>query len=370
MSTDYSKEIFKVPITPYDIYGYLLPGSFIMLCCFFIYKQDTFQYSLFSLAIGQTIALLFTPPSSDIVTMVVRLFALLLLSYIVGHINATISSLFFDKLLINKGHGYPYEFYLNLPEYRQGLLSKFIRGAFFWFTMSLILLIVRSFLNPQNNWKRSIDNFFCFIFAFFITAMFSFIVLKFTPESRSFYKYLEMFTGFWYKLHDILLNVYSKIMRTKEPFDDIFIAKYKQNFNGLFGLETGNSKTNNFWLAYLHVSHKSKHSASLLSNWFFLFSFSRNISTAFLLLFLLTQAMIHLESGSIEILPILSVVFFLGFIIMLMRFNYLYKNYFTKYLFRSFVYVNSCAYNDNLDSIPENKVNANLVNEPERSKNS
>ena len=171
---------------------------------------------------------------------------------------------------------------------------------------------------------------------------------KFWNTIKAWYNYSLHYLFAW--PYDKITYIYSVLIRTRETFDDKFIDKYKTYFKENFNYEPEDARTNNYWFTFLFVSERSALSNSLINNWLFLYSFARNLSTTLLLLFiyafasLMSQADITKLHGYILFIPFMC---FLAYFIMLTRYYYLYKNYYTKFIIRSFVFQNEISSSKN-----------------------
>jgi len=288
---------------------------------------------------------------------------LLIFSYIAGHIIASFSSITIDKILIQKGYGYPFETLLTPPEKKKSIFSEnfskcFYKGLIFHSNLLILSLYV-----------------FLIIFKIkilWVALIYSLIILLTIigkgvrdadrhKNNYRFRKYLQEHlpwilkgTLFYYKtlfplLYFMLSNFLGKLIRTQISFGKDFIRLYKKNFRKIFKLNPNKGMTNQYWLPYCYLVDKNTSLAPLISNWLHLYGFARNLSSVFYLNFLYAWGLLLIN---IKYLPDLSLkyhylvilsplVMIVIHLILLIRYYYLYHSYFSKFIFRAFVYLST-----------------------------
>ncbi len=356
MNDELKKGFIKVPFTPYDIFGYLIPGAsfFIGAYLFDFLISESIKNSDF-LPIYTIFHKSVLNLGNNFVVGTIYIIMLIISAYVLGHIIASVSSHFLDRLLIEKGHGYPLQQLLKLNQetIRKGRISAFIRGAFFWVNVYLVIQYLGFVFNIKL--FTVLADFIINIFIIYSSISLVFLIIyKWNPEvdpnrvNWNFLNFIKIMYNYSLKYffagpYDLFSYLYSILIRTRETFDDIFIDKYKNYFNANFNYDAEEAGTNNYWLSFLFVSEKSALSSSLINNWLFLYSFARNISTSLLMLFiyafisLISQIDLTSMHGYIFLLPLF---YFAAYLIMLTRYYYLFKNYYTKFIIRSFVFLN------------------------------
>jgi len=370
----------KLPLTKYDFFGYFLPGFvFIFSILFYEYlcvnDKANFEHYYFLNFFRLQINFINLNQKIWIYPLVVSLIDIFII-YIVGHIISSVSSLFIDRILIYKAYGYPYEFLLTVekekdqssifshseefiknrfsPEKRSFYSHYFYTSVYFYINLFFIYLFSKNFIHLQS---RLIDYLFIVILLFLL-------ITKIVIETK-FYKnklkriipnYIKNIFIFIFRVllplpYSIFSSTLSKYLNTQRGFSEEFINLYKNNFKKIFkNLDPEKQSTNNFWLPYCYILKESPEHSELLTNWLHLYSFARNISTSFYLVFLyiLINYIIKFYSVPANIthnfIYILPLINFLLSILMLIRFYYLYVNYYTKFLFRSFVTLSTLNY--------------------------
>jgi hypothetical protein len=79
---------------------------------------------------------------------------------------------------------------------------------------------------------------------------------------------------------DPVINVIKRLFAIDKEFSDEFVDTFKLMYNDKFKLSSTNAQTDNIWLPYYYITATNSNVTSLLKNWFNLYKFSRNISTA------------------------------------------------------------------------------------------
>jgi len=351
---------FRVPFSAYDIFVYLIPGFTILICIllfeFISIKRlgTSFYTPLYSFLI--------ITYHSDLLKSwgfsVLYLFLFLNFAYVAGHIITSASSLLIDRILISKGHGYPYEELVKIPNpTRSRYSAPFYRGLFFLANICLLLLCLNWF---TPSFHKFIFVFLKFLYWFLIIIaiikilggwirhskgglykIFTSGKLKFITITITFF-IIRIFPAFY----DSLYKLFSNYLRTNVSFDDDFINKYRSYFGNNFSMTPERSQTNNFWLSYCYVIDRSNVFNALLVYWLQMCNFARNLSMSFYLAFLYSLVSLSLQSSTFHIClyPVIRFVpfgFFALFLVMLIRYYYLYYCHLSKFAFRSFVYLNT-----------------------------
>lgn len=351
--------ITKVPFTPYDIFGYLIPGSFFLIGTYLFdilivhnFNNSNFYpiYSVLDLSVKNI--------GNNFLLGTIYLGVLIIIAYVLGHIIASMSSHFLDRILIEKGHGYPLQLLLKMNKevMRKGRISAYFRGAFFWINSYLVLQYSGYVFNIK--FFTSFANFIIYFFLVYSFISLIFLILyRINPEvdhsriDHAFFNFIKRIYNYsmFYLFagpYDLITYLYSILTRTRETFDDTFITKYKNYFESNFAYSAEAAGTNNYWFSFLYVSEKSPFANSLISTWLFLYSFARNLATCLFILFLYAFASLMYQHNNLIFndsnyyLLLIPFVCFLGYLIMLTRYYYLYKNYYTKFIIRSFVFFN------------------------------
>jgi len=346
----------KIPITGYDLLGYLIPGSFLIALIFlfeYIVKQQYKELGIIT-PIFDSVYSLFHYKTHGFLSVALLLLAVYIVIYMTGHAVASVSSVLADHWLVSKGHGYPYESLLGLKDLNnsnQIITQGFYLGGFFWLNVYIALKFF-SFSRGSSNLfyiPRTIAYYILFTLA--IKLLYHQRVIK--PEAFKASQIGKFIAYFLRKIHPgpylLIQNLLLKMFNTRTRFNEDFIAGYRVKFLRRFNLDYKNAGTNNFWLSYIYVISNCPESAPLITNWLHLYAFARNVSISFyLVLFYMVvdfkiQRPIFLAKPSSQTYLLALLFLSLG-ILFLSRYIYLYFSYFSKFTFRAF-----CAHQETME---------------------
>ncbi|MHA1395679.1 MAG: hypothetical protein ACTSRZ_19425 [Promethearchaeota archaeon] len=358
------------PFSIYDIFGYLIPGIIFLLMIImfdlvlikyanninkdFIPKLKTPAYSLFKITYSEKII-------ENWVFSIAYLIIILIVAYVIGHIIASISSLAIDNTLIKKGYRYPFYKLLKLKSTsKEKFMNDYTKGLFFYINVFLFLII---FTITQIKLITDISYYLIFaiilIIYLGILSRHLYIYVTFIRKKNIFsgqnwfdkinmkiieiiIVYLNIFIRLFNFSYYYFANSLSNAFRTRESFNDDFINIYSKNFKKLFNLDYTNAGTNNYWLCYCFLIDKKKEISNLIKNWLYLYAFARNLSISFYIAYFYSLFLIiinkNLILNKLNILLSIPTCFLLLGIIFLLRYYHIYHSYYTKFIFRSFLY--------------------------------
>jgi len=336
----------RFPFSPYDFFGYLIPGS-IFFFSIYIFEQipNSAISKDFHIPFITIINTLF-PKDAVSNLWYVYIPIILICIYVMGHIISGVSSLFLERIFIKKVYNYPYSMLLkhpSSPKLQCSRYSSYYYAALFFWLNFLILVSLMAFEFNANILYSIVYTVMILILILFILKFIVELLKK--SKGNNFAKSIRHISNFYQIVstpYYLIANNLAKFLGTDEAFTDIFISKYADIFREDFGLEYNHETSNNFWLPYAFISEYSTQLGSVVLHWLNLYSFARNLSTAFYLAYLYSwisicfQRNIIYSSGiplSIIIIPL--GVFLLAFV-MLLRYYYLYYCYYSKFLFRSY----------------------------------
>lgn len=373
------KEV-RIPLTIYDIFGYFVPAITALVCvlAFETWGEAVLGEHFRSLLLPLWIHVAPYLKELSLAGGILVLAVVLCTVYATGHVIASLSSLFIDRLLIFRGHGYPYESLLGIKtEWQRHMVvgRKGLLGAFYSFAILTFVVYVKYFFDVYTALSTWLNNylhvpFMKYISPFWITV-FAWItigiclvyfvscivicLLEFRAYRKREYdstkreRYEEWIQ---WALRPILElpRVVSKLIHRRNQFNTTFQGKYREAFLNTFGMKADEAETNNYWFCEMFIQETSAAMYRRLSNWLLLYSFARNLSAALYLAFLYGPLVLIRNNdlllkysgnwpGDLAILKALPLAFYLLSIIMLLRYYYLYACYYTKFLFRAFVYV-------------------------------
>lgn len=344
-----------IPFSVADVFDYLIPGAMLLA------TMTLFDYRLADASLLREQAAytplrdLFSTVSTPILAhkdAVLSLFfvsALAVTSYVAGHITSSFSSLFIDRVLIYKGHGYPYRQLLRFPissrRPPKSFKSAYYRGIFFWANLTFITLLA---------WILMAGMMLLVLAVSFALASLAFTVVKIYisnnpwrnragwPEERERLK--GFFVGFA-RLYDGLAQLYTSYTGSRDSLERPIRVAYAKYFLKHFGCKPTMMSSSNYWLTSCYVIEHSPEFAKLMMNWLRLYEFARNLSTAAYLAFMYVLVSLFMHRDVVRDTPDVGLIvaplalFTIAFM-MLGRYYYLYVCYFSKFIFRSFVYLN------------------------------
>ncbi len=279
----------------------------------------------------------------------------IVISYSLGHIIASFSAFFLDRLLVGKCFSYPYIVLFKLHPENSNNEFKIILYAIV-FLLNILLIINLFFYNFYINISL------IFIVLVLIYLLFVYIKTISAYNKKKFNRLVKIlfdiikivgslnqrFVSYLTSFLRYSINVYSS-------FDDDFISKFKKAYSKTFNSTLEKDKVLVYWFCRNFIIEKSYNFNSMLNNWFNLYSYSRNLSACFylsyvyLLLFIYYQTYIvsdkffinnfyNFNAYTITYKIFLIFLIVLSFIL-LVRFYYLYYTYYNKYLYRTFYFL-------------------------------
>lgn len=339
------------------MFGYLIPGATFFLAIYF-FEFWTNQVlagkeSKLNLFVYTVINVGWKNVSGDSWPLHAIFFLIIVLvSYIAGHVISSISSFVIDRVLIHKGYKYPYQILLKINNNNSDYSRGFYKGLIFWCNLLLLLLYldISPYLALANSpCISSIINKLIALILMYITLA---IVIKLLIskskkiKSEPIKKFMNSFLRYFALCYDVITKMLAGFHKSREPFDDHFIEKYKQSFLKNFKLSSEDAGTNNYWFSAFYIAQKSPTLSALLTKWREIYGFARNLSTAFFLAFLycLVSLYYHQLIG-VPVFPdnfstfFLPLSYFFLSLIMLSRYYYLYFCYYSKSVFRIFYFL-------------------------------
>lgn len=374
---------FRAHLTAYDLLGYLAPGASFLLCILG-FEHLAREVSASSVAVIHTpILSLFGDGFSSIArkdSWAVEFLVVLScagLAYVAGHVIASLSALALDRAYVEKGHGYPLQSllgkvsmsgtskvsadfaraafmilnlwllagYLSLPnaplanQFLPRPLTDFFPNAlspitFLFFRRVLgwlLLLLVAAKLALSPQWARHQGQ-SAWIYETFIGSC---VVLVATSLIKTAAYPARGVTGF-----------FSNYLHTRSPLDEETVRAYKDRLGKLLRLEPKWTSSSPYWFTVIPVRASGPAISESADNWLRLYSFARNLGTAFYLAFVYAYvwwlnfgtAIQFRSQADRDVLFLLPLALFSAAFVMMLRFYYLYADYYTRYLVRAFVY--------------------------------
>jgi hypothetical protein len=396
MSTDTVQG--PVPFSISDIFAYIIPGATLMSAItLFEHRLHGLGNADMHMPVWRTFSdfVSAVTSSDDSVLSLSFVTALVVSAYVVGHVTSSVSSFFIDRILVFKGHGYPYRYLLNLHTLRRdrpgSSHSLFYRGTFFWLNFLLVSVF----------WFSISDSWVAFKILTLVTGwLLVFSSIKFAqhnvPSRRG-----TLIRRFWtrvhkglricqtkfrdlrrrskpamlkemfrvlarhsklktvYRLHAMPYNAlatsFTKFTNSQDMLEEEIRLAYKRIFSQVFRMSPNALSSSNYWLVLSDVISSSNEFRTLLNNWLRLYEFSRNLGTAFYLAFVYCLVSVWWQREWIrhvypfdDVLVLAPLGLLLVSFVMFGRYYYLYVCYYSKFTFRAFVFLHK----DLLDQLP------------------
>ena len=372
---DSLKLLSHTTLTPYDVLGYVTPGAAVLIAV--LGFETGIQITATGLLHVHTpvytgvVFILSLLRGTEWVLSALLLIAALATVYLVGHVVASISALCIDRMYVERSHGYPFELLLGLPSnaFRNPYTKPFARALFFW-ANAYIALRYWATVQDVFDHATAATSLVLLVARTVGWAVVALILMKFvvsvpygrgrtwlawplekTPLGRGSVRVLGGIIKLAAVPYDLIVNPLGGYLHTREPFDESFRNHYEAAFKRLFDMNPTAVGTNNFWFSLIHLKEQSPQLAELAENWLRLYGFARNLGAALYLAFLYClvwliaqgQYLGGLPGYNVLVLMTVPPLFFVGALAMLIRYYYLYVDYYSKYVFRCFVYLSRIA---------------------------
>lgn len=332
--------IFRLPFSTYDVFAYLIPGTALIGCILF------FEYWLRLKNGGADLVTPFYSAAkmsavlerhNEWAISAVFLLTMFSIAYAMGHLVASLSSFAIDRIFVCKMHGYPYVHLLKIKEGANSQQGKWYwSGLFLWVNVSLVMLYLGGIGESRLWWLPGgvLGGYAAVVAA----------INRFVRRGESM-RWSVFWERWWSGPYWALASIPSSVVDTKRSFNEDFIQQFKQAFQERFGISADKSEDNCYWLSYCYLVDKSEEFTALAVNWLNLYGYARNLAMAFYLAAIYCGFSLVLQSdlvrGGRDLAVLFPVVMAGLFLVMLQRFYHLYKGYFTKFIFRAFVYLNT-----------------------------
>jgi hypothetical protein len=364
----------------YDVLGYLLPGGVLFLAIvLFEYWARIVAPTLHTPVLTAATRLFAsTPPNATWATELFFFVVALAAIYVAGHVVASVAALLVDRVYVAKAHGYPFRSLLGTNEVdpTQEFSRSFYRAMFFWVNLYLVtrylslrsgflatevLPLPLSELYPEGLIPRRLET-GASCMGWLLLLMVALKLLVSTSASTSTDPASRFLRGRWGALITkwtvvglralalparLLTGFFGKYLGSGEPLDEPTRIEFGRRLEGLLGFKPDAGSSSIYWYSALAVRHGPASLAEPAENWLRLYSFARNVACAFYLAFLYSYLfwynqsdVLHEVAGPLKralfTVPLVSLA--LAFT-MLLRYYYLYVNYYNMYLIRAVVFL-------------------------------
>lgn len=320
----------NIKVDAYDFFGYLIPG-FILLAIL-VFVHITFAYS----GVGNY------PEIKDIATFDIKPYQaiaisliIILVSYVLGHVIASVASFVFEKFVIKSIFGYPYHLLLfSKPE----RIELFGNEAY-----------EKMQLTAEKSKATTIIAYLLFsLFCFFPKSMIDFIMsyyliialivilwVFYRDDFSSELKFIRSFFSYAFEKIESIVSLFSGHNRPMPiPMRRLFFNKFEREFK----VSHKDLDSEIFWAVYWKITKNDAYIKGKIDKWLVLYSFMRNLGCA-LLLSALALASRQLMLGQSFQLGIHSFSLLVISVILTIRYYYLYYSYYSKSIFRIYIYM-------------------------------
>lgn len=348
--------------TPYDIMGYLLPGGAAVLCCFFfefwlvrVDNADAANALLPTYALFHALASGLSDKSWAIAAIFLGIAVAAI--YVAGHIVASIAAILIERHLVQHGHGYPFNRYLAFSDPATTPVTRpFYRAFFVWFNIYILLRYVEiAFLSSTESSRVAALAANSLAWSLVVLVVVKIVLStrrlnQHHSNGRYHSKWLSCLAAiirYAAAPYDLLANLLKRSLDLHKPISKPLRDTFLRAMRDRYSLEPGRWGSDAYWMSYLRVRTAGRSIADLADNWLRLYSFARNLATAFYIAFLygyfvLAWNQFHsLGTGAGRITILIPVAFLVGAFLMLSRYYYLYASYYTKYLIRAVAFLES-----------------------------
>lgn len=317
--------------TLYDIFGYLVPGVAIITGVY-VHVKTFGGYQ----EIENLIRTLFWNWPSTWFEFATLLVLACVLTYMIGHLVASVGALIIDRMLVERLNGYPFEKLFDKVLFVDQKQQKMRRMAQAEHCLMLTSGILLSICSISVWWVYGLLLIAATILV--LGALYSAFVDHGMPKA-AIWLYRIVSPVVWPASRSVhcVLRLLVYVFQMHRSFPERFQHEFVKTYQRIFGFPPDKMETQVFWLPYAFVVEHSPLSQRLIQNWLHQYSFARNLSTAFLLLFTYGALCMRIwgaGSGGYLAWAIIIGGATLAFGV---RYYYLYYNYFSKYVFRSFV---------------------------------
>jgi hypothetical protein len=269
--------------------------------------------------------------------------------YLAGQLVSSIANFFLDRIFVYKCYGYPYE-HMLLDDQKKDVYvdycsRRFYRGSIFWLHVAAFSFALYDIYNTELIFgiiTIACTGIFCV--AVLIHLLSQFLYKRQIKIERPFKYFIKKYV----LCYRILMNPIQHINQTAKPMQKDMCVKYKELFKHDFGIDPLTAESDNFWLSLFYVRQKDAQMSELIQRWHQTAIFARNMATSFYMAFGYSAVILWYETAwkkhfihapdNFRLTVALSGLFALA-IFLVIRFYYFYVSYYSKCLFRAFVFL-------------------------------
>jgi hypothetical protein len=278
--------------------------------------------------------------------------------YLSGQIILSLTNFFLDRVLEYRCHGYPYE-RLLLGDPRNKLFFDqysrlYYRGTIFWLHWAALCAGFWFTLQHFTTTYRYFKWASCGSLGFFVLALVIHLIIQgihkfltyiaYDRTRTVFEKICLMYIKCYAVFYQFIANPLRAINKTSQPLPQEVIEKYKEYFKTDFQLDPLKSDSENYWFTLFYIRSRNPKLHDLISRWHQQSIFARNMVGSFTLAYLYALPFLFFERAALQaphnlyILAFITLLFLLS-VFFTIRFHYLFISYYSKCLFRAYVFL-------------------------------
>lgn len=383
------------PLTQYDLLGYLVPGGVLLAAIggFEAWARSVARDSPAGLHTPIVTAAKYlsgiggsSPPGVetgrriDTVEGAVLQLAVLvgaaLATYVLGHVIASVSAFLLDRVYVHRAHRYPFQRLVGSgsPETSK---ENFYRAFLVWLNAYLLTRYLgidgaprlgELLPAPLGRWFSQLShwpNEFILWFGlgtssweFFAVATelaISYLILaKVVLSGRDFRTQFANGEMLWVKrlfgkyldiaaaIPRFLSSTVGRYINARQELSPATKAAFFRRLSSVAGFSVPTGDSSAYWLTVIHLRRAEPELMGPIDNWMSLYSFARNVATAFWIAFCYCliwwsehRDLLPHVSTSKAVLFLLPLAYLIASFVMLLRYYYLYSDYYSKYLIRA-----------------------------------
>ena len=329
------KQVLK--IDSYDFFGYLMPGLIVFLAAFVAFQQIVSNCTQ-----GRAITIIQESAAGLSTTVFSAASALIILGcYLIGHLSSSISSFFFDKMLVRNVLGYPFQMLLfddnSNWDYRSSAYRAYISS-----TLLSIFFYVFGFKIPIMVVTIDYSHLLYLLFALLILQGINGQIFRHLPVALSsntthwmhlVYKIVAV--PFW--LSEFFAVQFLGLTKTFPP---AVKDRIQDKFNSIFKMPlSATLASESYWAVYWYVTSSNQYLRIKIDKWLVLYGFMRNTSCAALLASIILSVPSRNYGITSEFNGLAAKFLYISARVFSFRYYYLYFGYYTKTIFRAFAFI-------------------------------
>jgi len=334
-----------VPFDLYDFFGYLFPGAFLLFTTMIFVQLTGFvdlnRYTNDFIKIYKE--------APFIIGLIIIVMGVILV-YTLGHFVAMFGQIIFDRIFLDEIIQHPIFALLKIEKSPRVYSVALFQFIFFLYNIFILVQIFDLHfytISYLGNLAIS-DITIILLFIVFIGIKVSVMIYRFKPERREKLEKNGLPKGTEWagklslfisnKIIKSIISSFQKLLGLDRPFPEQVIKKHKEKFKKCFELDSDEAAYENYWLSFFYTSSRNTSATSQIKNWLQIYSFARNTSAAAYLTLTIISIILVINNSYYNLsINLFVIILFIIAIILMLRYWYLYYNYFIKNIIRSFI---------------------------------